>query len=97
MVSAEVTDPRITNVPQTKLPNGYHALSGRSPGVYDFATEVALGNQGFGASNRLPNRAFARPSNRLPTALKNLQKILFIQQLADRDFALCASPLSWHK
>jgi hypothetical protein len=29
--------------------------------------------------------------------LKNSQKPPFIQQVADDDFALGASPLSWHK
>jgi hypothetical protein len=43
------------------------------------------------------NRAFAGRPNRLPNALKNTRKTLPIQQLVDRDFALGASPLSWHK
>jgi hypothetical protein len=33
----------------------------------------------FEAKNRLANRAFAGPPNRLPDALKNTRKILFIQ------------------
>jgi hypothetical protein len=47
--------------------------------------------------NHSANHAFAKAPNRPPDALKNPQKILFIQQLADTDFALGASRLSWHK
>jgi hypothetical protein len=50
-----------------------------------------------GAKNRFRRRAFAGLPNRLPEGLKNHQKIPFIQQLADRDFALGAMPLSWQK
>jgi hypothetical protein len=45
----------------------------------------------------LPNRAFAEQPNRPPDALKNPQKLLFNQQLANTDFALGALRLSWHK
>jgi hypothetical protein len=51
----------------------------------------------FGDRREAPNRAFAGPRNRLSGALKNRRKTLFIQQVADRDFALGAWPLSWHK
>jgi hypothetical protein len=50
-----------------------------------------------GAKNRLCRRAFADLLNRLPDGLKNHQKIPFIQELAERDFALGAMPLSWQK
>jgi hypothetical protein len=53
--------------------------------------------QTVGVENQRRNRAFARASNRRSGALKNHQKILFIQQLAETDFALGASRLSWHK
>jgi hypothetical protein len=56
-----------------------------------------LENPNFEAKNSSPNRAFAGPPNRLPDALKNTRKILFIQQLVDTDFALGAWRLSWHK
>jgi hypothetical protein len=47
--------------------------------------------------NRLCHRAFTGLPNWLPDGLKNHQKILFIQQLAERDFALGAMRLSWQK
>jgi hypothetical protein len=43
------------------------------------------------------NRAFSSLPIRLFHALKNSQKILFIQELIDRDFALGASRYSWQK
>jgi len=49
------------------------------------------------AEKRSANRAFAKAPNQPPDALKNSQKILFIQQLADTDFALGGLRLSWHK
>jgi hypothetical protein len=44
----------------------------------------------FETGNSYANQAFASARNRLPGALKNHQKIPFIQQLVDRDFALGA-------
>jgi hypothetical protein len=49
------------------------------------------------AEKRSANRAFAKAPNQPPDGLKNSQKILFIQQLADTDFALGGLRLSWHK
>jgi hypothetical protein len=49
------------------------------------------------AKNRPPNRTFALAPNQPPDALKNSQKLPFIQQLVDTDFALGALRLSWHK
>jgi hypothetical protein len=43
------------------------------------------------------NRAFSRALKRAEIALKKGIKILFIQQLAETDFALGAVHLSWHK
>jgi hypothetical protein len=43
------------------------------------------------------NEAFSKARNGGRAALKQDQKILFIQQLDRRDFALGAMRLSWHK
>jgi hypothetical protein len=47
------------------------------------------------ALNRCPNRAFAGPLNRAFATWKKREKCLFLQQVADGDFALGAMPLSW--
>jgi hypothetical protein len=44
-----------------------------------------------------PNRAFSYVKIQPNRALKNNRKTPFIQELMDRDFALGASRLSWHK
>jgi hypothetical protein len=51
----------------------------------------------FGALNQTSNRAFFEPPSGLLSTLKNRQKTLFLQEFADRDFALGAPRLSWHK
>jgi hypothetical protein len=56
-----------------------------------------LKNQDFRDKNRPRNSAFTQAPNWLPYALKNTQKIPFIQSLADRDFTLGAWRLSWQK
>jgi hypothetical protein len=45
----------------------------------------------------LPNQRFRGAPNRPFAALKKGQKSLFIQHVADGDFALGAIHLSWHK
>jgi hypothetical protein len=52
---------------------------------------------GFQHKESALNRSFSTAANRPPGALKNRPKILFIQQLDGRDFALGAMRLSWHK
>jgi hypothetical protein len=49
------------------------------------------------AQSQLPNRAFRGLQNRPLETLKKGKKPPFIQQLAYREIALGAVPVSWHK
>jgi hypothetical protein len=78
-------------------------FSSSSPAVCHFQPESStsacadLHSGTSGTKNRRANRAFAKRSKwPLPT-LKNRRKSLFIQQLADEDFALGGLRLSWQK
>jgi hypothetical protein len=66
-------------------------IPGASPGAdrLDFRCRAVWRNSPDRGFSQLPNRPFA--------ALKQRQKILFIQQLDCIDFALGATALSWHK
>jgi hypothetical protein len=51
----------------------------------------------FCSQESLRNLAFEGPPNRVPPALKNTQKALFIQGFSKADFALGVLRLSWQK
>jgi hypothetical protein len=61
--------------------------------MHPHAPKMSGRNKGVGAANR----AFLQVKIRPIRALKNSRKTPFIQELMDRDFALGARRLSWHK
>jgi hypothetical protein len=72
-------------------------FSGRSAAAGHFSPRRSPKIRHLRAQNQPSNRAFRERWNRALETLKKGKKSPFIQQLADRDIALGAIPLSWHK